>query len=69
MLERGLYQCHRCRRQTSVTAGTLFAGTKLPLTKWLLGIYLLMQSKNGVSALEMSRQLPDRLVTLAEIHW
>lgn len=57
VLERGLYQCHRCRRQTSLTAGTLLAGTKLPLTKWLLGIYLLTQSKNGISALEMSRQL------------
>lgn len=56
-LGRGLYQCHRCRRQTSLTAGTLFAGTKLPLSKWLLGIYLLTQSKNGISALEMSRQL------------
>ena len=57
VLGRGLYQCHRCHRQTSLTAGTLFAGTKLPLTKWLLGIYLLTQSKNGISALEMSRQL------------
>lgn len=56
-LGRGLYQCYRCRRQTSLTAGTLFAGTKLPLTKWLLGIYLVTQSKNGISALEMSRQL------------
>lgn len=57
VLGRGLYQCHRCHRQTSVTAGTLFAGTKLPLTKWLLSIYLLTQSKNGISALELSRQL------------
>ena len=57
VLGRGLYQCHRCRRQTSLTAGTLFGGTKLALTKWLLAIYLLTQSKNGISALEMSRQL------------
>lgn len=57
MLGRGLYQCPHCRRQTSITAGTLFAGTKLPLTKWLLAIYLLTQSKNGISALELSRQL------------
>jgi transposase-like protein len=56
-LGRGLYQCHRCRRQTSITAGTLFAGTKLALTKWMLAIYLLTQSKNGISALELSRQL------------
>lgn len=57
VLGRGLYQCHRCRRQTSLTAGTLFAGTKLPLTTWFLAMYLLTQSKNGISALEMSRQL------------
>lgn len=57
VLGRGLFQCHRCRRQTSLTAGTLFAGTKLPLTKWLLAIYLLTQSKNGISALDLSRQL------------
>ena len=57
VLERGLYQCHLCRRQTSLTVGTLFAGTKLPLTIWFLAMYLLTQSKNGISALEMSRQL------------
>jgi len=57
LLGRGLFQCHRCRRQTSLTAGTLFAGTKLPLTKWLLAIYLLTQSKNGISGLDLSRQL------------
>lgn len=56
-LGRGLYQCHRCHRQTSVTAGTLFAGTKLPLTAWFLAIYLLTQSKNGISAMDLSRQL------------
>lgn len=56
-LGRGLFQCHRCHRQTSLTAGTVFAGTKLPLTKWLLGIYLLTQSKNGISAMDLARQL------------
>jgi ribosomal protein L37AE/L43A len=56
-LGRGLFQCHRCRRQTSATAGTLFAGTKLPLHKWLLAIYLLTQSKNGISSLDLSRQV------------
>jgi len=57
VLGRGLFQCHRCRRQTSLTAGTLFAGSKLPLTKWLLAIYLLTQSKTGISSLQLSRQL------------
>ena len=57
VLGRGLFQCHRCRRQTSLTAGTLLAGTKLALTQWLLAIYLLTQSKTGISALNLSRQL------------
>lgn len=57
VLGRGLLQCHRCRCQTSLTAGTLFAASKLPLTTWLLAIYLLSQAKNGISALAMARQL------------
>jgi transposase-like protein len=55
--ERGLYQCTHCHRQTSVTSGTIFAHTKLALTIWFLAIYLLTQSKSGVSALELKRQL------------
>ena len=31
---RGLYQCNRCKKQTSPTAGTIFHATKLPLTLW-----------------------------------
>lgn len=54
---RSVYQCHRCHRQTSVTSGTIFQYTKLPLTTWFLGMYLLTQTKNGVSALELKRQL------------
>ncbi|WP_295455800.1 IS1595 family transposase [uncultured Thiodictyon sp.] len=54
---RGLLQCKHCRHQTSVTAGTIFAYTKLPLTVWFLAMYLLTQQKNGISALELKRQL------------
>jgi len=52
-----LLQCHRCHTQTSLTAGTVFAHTKLPLRVWFLAIYLLTQSKNGISALSLRRQL------------
>mgnify|MGYP001827663962 FL=1 len=52
-----LFQCNRCHRQTSLTSGTIFAATKLPLTTWLLAIYLVTQSKTSVSALSMSRTL------------
>lgn len=57
MTTRRLYQCRLCRHQASVISGTIFEATKLPLTTWFLGIYLLTQTKNGVSALELRRQL------------
>lgn len=54
---RGLLQCKHCRHQTSLTAGTVFAYSKLPLTIWFLALYLLTQQKNGLSALELKRPL------------
>lgn len=54
---RPVLQCHRCHRQTSATAGTMFAGSKLPLRRWFLALYLLTQAKNGLSALSLARQL------------
>lgn len=54
---RRLIQCNGCRRQTSVTAGTIFAGSKLPLNVWFLAMHLITQAKNGISSLELSRQL------------
>ncbi|MBB3834968.1 ribosomal protein L37AE/L43A [Xanthomonas arboricola] len=58
--ERGhqqLWQCTRCRVQTSLTAGTPMADTKLSLQVWWLAIYLVSQAKNGIAALELARQL------------
>ena len=54
---RKVYQCHHCHHQTSLTAGTIFHGTKLPLTKWFLAIYLLTQRKKSISALQLSREI------------
>lgn len=54
---RKLYQCQSCRQQTSVTSGTIFAGTKLPLNQWFLAMHLLTQSKNGLSALALKRDV------------
>ena len=55
--QRKVYQCHKCHHQTSLTAGTIFHGTKLPLSKWFLAIYLLTQRKKSTSALQLSREL------------
>lgn len=54
---RRLYQCSHCHQQTSLISGTIFAGTKLPLNKWFLAMYLLTQSKNGMSALALKRNI------------
>ena len=54
---RKLYQCYSCHHQVSVTSGTIFEQTKLPLTIWFLAIHLITQSKTGISALELKRQL------------
>lgn len=54
---RKLQQCNRCHHQVSITAGTIFASTKLPLATWFLGIYFITQDKKGVSALALKRRL------------
>ena len=51
------WQCQACRYQTTVTAGTIFQATKLPLTLWFLAMHLLTQAKNNVAALELMRHL------------
>lgn len=56
-LGRDYWQCSHCRSQTSLTAGTLFDASKLPLTVWFLAMYLLTQTKTGLSALELHRHL------------
>jgi ribosomal protein L37AE/L43A len=55
--KRHLRQCSSCKHQTSVRAGTIFHGSPTPLTKWFLAIYLVTQSKNAISTLELSRQI------------
>src|SRR5437588_1488915 len=55
--ERDQYDCNTCRYQFSVTSGTIFHDTHLPLSKWFLAIYLMTESKKGMSALQMKRTL------------
>jgi len=57
---RSYWQCYRCRHQTTVTAGTIFDATKLPLTSWFVAMHLMTQAKNNVSALELKRHLGVR---------
>ena len=50
------YECRRCGHQTTIKAGTVMENSKLPLRTWLLMMYLIACSVNGISALELSRQ-------------
>lgn len=56
-MSRGLWKCARCARQSSVTAGTLFEGTRKPLRLWFLMMWQVTSQKTGVSALNLQRQL------------
>ena len=53
----GVYKCRTCRKPFSVTVGTLFERSHIPLNKWLLAVHLLSASKNGMSAHQLHRML------------
>ena len=53
----GLYWCGNCKSQFTVTVGTIFERSKVPLSKWLFAIHLLASSKKGMSANQLSRML------------
>jgi len=61
--KRNKLQCNRCKHQVSVTAGTIFHSTKLPLKVWFLAIYHVSQSKGGISSAELGRRLGVREAT------
>lgn len=51
------WECLDCGHQCSLISGTIFASTKLPLTRWFWAMHLLTRTKNGTSALELKRDL------------
>ena len=54
---RQLLQCRQCRYQTSLIAGTVLQGTKLPMRVWFRAMHLLAQGKKGLSNIELGRRL------------
>jgi transposase-like protein len=56
-VRKGVWKCRPCRKQFTITIGTVFAETHIPLNKWLYAIHLMCSSKKGVSALQLSRTL------------
>ncbi len=57
IIKRNQFDCDDCRYQFSVTAGTIFNDSHLPLWKWFLCVYLLCESKKGMSANQLKRVL------------
>jgi transposase-like protein len=56
-IRRGLRRCGECRYEASVTAGTIFQDTHLPLRVWLRAMWHVTSQKSGVSALGLQRAL------------
>lgn len=56
-VRRGMRKCGPCGRETSVTAGTIFHGSRLPLRSWFSAMWYVVNQKNGVSALGLQRVL------------
>ena len=54
---RGQWQCRSCDYQFSVTAGTIMHRSHLPLRKWFIAIYLMCESRKGMSANQLKRTL------------
>jgi len=55
--DRGQFHCNSCSYQFSVTAGTIFHDSHLPLWKWFTTIYMMLESKKGVSANQIKRTI------------
>lgn len=53
----GVYKCKGCEKQFTVTVGTLFERSHIPLHKWMLALHLMVASKKGISAHQLHRML------------
>ncbi len=54
---RGLFLCRKCKRQTSITSGTLFHKTRKPLRTWFFAMWFVTSQKHGTNALGLQRVL------------
>src|SRR5436309_4794889 len=56
-VRKGVWKCGACRKQFTVTVGTIFEDSHIPLSKWLMAFHLLCASKKGMSAHQLHRML------------
>lgn len=54
---KGVYKCSSCRKQFTVTVGTVFEGSRIKIADWLMAVYMMCSSKKGVSAHQLHRTL------------
>jgi transposase-like protein len=54
---KGLYKCAACRKQFTVTVGTIFEDSHIPIGKWLMAYFILCSSKKSISAHQLHRML------------
>src|ERR1700677_2808758 len=53
----GLQRCASCNKEFTVTVGTIFEDSHIPLRKWLIACYMVCSSKKGISSLQLQRNL------------
>lgn len=56
-VRKGLYRCKDCRKQFTITVGSIFEGSKVALRDWVYAFAAMCASKKGISALQLSREL------------
>jgi transposase-like protein len=54
---KGLYKCRKCTKQFTVTVGTIFEASHIPISKWLMAVFILCSSKKAVSSHQLHRML------------
>lgn len=54
---RNVWKCKACKKQFSVKVGTIFEGSNISLDKWICGIWLIVNAKNGISSYEIHRAI------------
>ena len=55
--DRKRYKCKKCKKQFTITVGTIFEGSKIPFRKWFTAIFLITTSKKGISSVQLAGQL------------
>jgi len=56
-VRKGVYFCGACRKQFTVTVGTIFEGSHVPISKWLMAMFIICSSTKSVSANQIHRTL------------